>query len=64
MKALDLLKAPGFGRKKPIIGKAILAAPGSLQNTDSFRSQNLRVIEGDHQRSLESLKSFLQEFNA
>ncbi|HET9487640.1 MAG TPA: hypothetical protein VFO54_09400, partial [Chryseosolibacter sp.] len=40
MKALDLLKAPGFGRKKPIIGKAILTAPGSTMNVDSFRSQN------------------------
>lgn len=64
MKALDLLKAPGFGRKKPIIAKAILTTPGSGVNPESFRSQNLRVIEGDQQRSLESLKSFLQEFNA
>jgi hypothetical protein len=64
MKALDLLKAPGFGRKKPIIAKAIVAAAGSNLNTESFRSQNLRVIEGDQERSIESLKSFIQEFNA
>jgi hypothetical protein len=64
MKALDLLKAPGFGRKKPIIAKAIVAAAGSNLNTDTFRSQNLRVIEGDQERSIESLKTFLQEFNA
>jgi hypothetical protein len=64
MKALDLLKAPGFGRKKPIIAKAIVAAAGSNLNSESFRSQNLRVIEGDQERSIESLKSFLQEFNA
>jgi hypothetical protein len=64
MKALDLLKAPGFGRKKPIIAKAIVAALGSNLNAESFRSQNLRVIEGDPQRSIESLKSFLEEFNA
>jgi hypothetical protein len=64
MKALDLLKAPGFGRKKPIIAKAIVAASGSNLNTDTFRSQNLRVIEGDQERSIESLKTFLQEFNA
>jgi hypothetical protein len=63
MKALDLLKAPGFGRKKPIIGKAIVAAPGSKMNLDSYKSQNVRVIEGDPQRSIESLKTFLQEFN-
>jgi hypothetical protein len=64
MKALDLLKAPGFGRKKPIVAKAILTTPGSGVNAESFRTQNLRVIEGDQQRSLESLKTFLKEFNA
>jgi hypothetical protein len=61
MKALDLLKAPGFGRKKPIIGKAILAAPGSSMNVESFRSQNLRVIENDPEKTSASLESFLQE---
>jgi hypothetical protein len=64
MKALDLLKAPGFGRKKPIVAKAIFTTPGSGVQADSFRSQNLRVIEGDQQRSIDSLKSFLKEFNA
>jgi len=62
MKALDLLKAPGFGRKKPIIGKAIVNATGSITNKEPFKSQNLRVIEGDEQHSQESLRSFLQEF--
>jgi hypothetical protein len=64
MKALDLLKAPGFGRKKPIMGKAILTSPGSTMNVESFKSQNLRVIESDPKLTAESLKSFLQEFNS
>ncbi len=64
MKALDLLKAPGFGRKKPIMGKAILTAPGSIMNAESFRSQNLRVIESDPSLTSASLQSFLQEFNS
>ena len=64
MKALDLLKAPGFGRKKPIMAKAIFTTPGSNLNNESFRSQNLRVIEGDVASSIESLKSFLKEFDA
>lgn len=63
MKALDLLKAPGFGRKKPIIGKAILTAPGSTMNVEPFKHQNLRVIENSSETA-ESLKSFLQEFNS
>ncbi|HEX8037576.1 MAG TPA: hypothetical protein VF490_00435 [Chryseosolibacter sp.] len=64
MKALDLLKAPGFGRKKPIVGKAILTAPGSTMNLDAFTSQNLRVIESDPKVTASSLKSLLQEFNS
>jgi hypothetical protein len=63
MKALDLMKAPGFGRKKPIIAKAILAAPGEIINRDTFKTQNFRLIEGDQQYFVESLKSFLLEFN-
>lgn len=62
MKVLDLLKAPGFGRRKPIAGKLILAAEGSLTNRDSFKSQDLRVVEGDEQRLTESLRTFLNEF--
>jgi hypothetical protein len=62
MKVLDLLKAPGFGRKKPIRGKAIIS---SGQNLDGFKNQNLTLISGgDTGKSLESLKTFLQEFNA
>jgi hypothetical protein len=64
MKALDLLKAPGFGRKKPILGKAILTTPGSKLSVETYKSQNLRIIEGDPQRSAETLKSLLLEFNA
>lgn len=63
MKILDLLKAPGFGRKKPIMGKAIYAAPGASFNKDAFSNQDLRVIEGDREKSLESLRNFLQEVN-
>jgi hypothetical protein len=62
MKVLDLLKAPGFGRKKPIKGKALLATESaSLEN---FKNQNLTIIAGDTSRSIENLKTFLQEFNA
>ena len=61
MKVLDLLKAPGFGRKKPIAGKALITAPGSVTNLDSFRSQGLHVIEGDREESLHALRNFLQE---
>jgi len=59
MKVLDLLKAPGFGRKKPIQGKAIVGV-----GLDNFKNQNMTLISGDTNRSLETLKNFLQEINA
>ncbi len=62
MKVLDLLKAPGFGRKKPIKGKAIYTGVGSTLNAESFRSQNIVVFQGETNASLENLKSFLKEF--
>ncbi|HEY5918198.1 MAG TPA: hypothetical protein VIU13_12375 [Chryseolinea sp.] len=62
MKVLDLLKAPGFGRKKPILGKAIVTPSGAISDPGSFKSENLRVIEGDETQSLDSVRSFLEEF--
>ncbi len=63
MKILDLLKAPGFGRKKPIIGKALIMEEGSKANIDAFKGQDIRVMEGDEQRVTGLLKSFLNEFS-
>ncbi|MEP6734474.1 MAG: hypothetical protein ABJA70_03080 [Chryseolinea sp.] len=62
MKMLDLLKAPGFGRKRPIVGKVIVSGGDPIVNKEPFKRQDLRVIEGDQQQSLESLRSFLKEF--
>lgn len=60
MKVLDLLKAPGFGRNKPIQGKAIVSAA----SLDNYKNQNVTLISGDENKSIESLKSFLQEFKS
>jgi hypothetical protein len=62
MKVLDLLKAPGFGRKKPIKGKAILSPSTPTSTMESFKAQNVTLISGEQPRSIESLKTFLQEF--
>jgi hypothetical protein len=62
MKVLDLLKAPGFGRKKPIKGKAILSSSSPTSAMESFRNQNVTLISGDPAKSIESLNVFLQEF--
>ena len=58
MKVLDLLKAPGFGRNKPIRGKAIV----SETSLDNYKNQNVTLISGDIRKSAESVKMFLQEF--
>lgn len=64
MKVLDLLKAPGFGRKKPIKGKAVFTAPGAAVNLDAFKAQNVRIVESDLRDSEKSITSLLAEFNA
>ncbi|SKC87018.1 hypothetical protein [Ohtaekwangia koreensis] len=63
MKALDLLKAPGFGRKKPIVAKAIVTAAGSSMNAENYKNQNLRVIDGNYDTTA-LIQNFLQEFKA
>ena len=62
MKVLDLLKAPGFGRKKPILGRAILKLPTSKLNVDAYKNQNLKVVETDSSKSVDSLNGLLEEF--
>ena len=47
MKVLDLLKAPGFGRKKPIKGKAVFTGANTKLNLDSFNNQNLKIVQAD-----------------
>jgi len=64
MKALDIMKAPGFGRKKPIVGKAILAPHDGIAQKETLKNQNFHFIEGDPARSPESLKSFLLDFTS
>jgi len=63
MKVLDLLKAPGLGRKKPIKGKAVLTTPENQLNLDAFKNQNLRVVKADSRDTSNSIKTLLEEFN-
>jgi hypothetical protein len=60
MKVLDLLKAPGFGRNKPIKGKALLTMDGSM--LDNYKDQNITLISGRDSNSMDNLKAFLSEF--
>ncbi|HLT72602.1 MAG TPA: hypothetical protein VKZ75_08105 [Cyclobacteriaceae bacterium] len=64
MKVLDLLKAPGFGRKKPIMGKALITSRGGMTNPESFTKHDIQVIEGDAQELKKLLSAFLHEFDS
>lgn len=61
MKLLDLLKAPGFGRRKPIIGKAIISNREDKLDISAYKNYNVTVIDGDEKSALDSLKGFLEE---
>ena len=46
MKALDLLKAPGFGRKKPLRAKAVVCNHSALADAGRYGDDRLTVITG------------------
>jgi len=60
MKLLDLLKAPGFGRGKPILGRAILTGEGIKINKESFKLYDVDIIEGGKELPLDDIKNFLE----
>lgn len=61
MKALDLLKAPGFGRKKPIIGKAIFTDADI--NTESYLHQKINIYKSGNDQYAESIKNFMADLS-
>ncbi|MCG8390260.1 MAG: hypothetical protein MJA30_32225 [Cytophagales bacterium] len=62
MKLLDLLKAPGFGRKKPIQGKAIINSQPQEILPAIYESADITLIRNVETESLDSqLKSFLED---
>lgn len=63
MKLLDLLKAPGFGRRKPIKGKAIMSSKDEIMDISAYKHHNITMIKGNSKAALDSLKSFLDDLN-
>lgn len=59
MKILDILKAPGFGRSKPILGKAIIGVPGEVINQENYNNE-VEIISGEEKKISESLQYFLE----
>lgn len=64
MKLLDLLKAPGLGRVKPIVGKAIIAGQGIELTKDSFEDYEVELIHSNGKKSNdEGILEFIKGLN-
>ncbi len=61
MKVLDLLKAPGFGRRKPVRGRALIS-PDST-GYELFTNQGIKLIEDDGDMK-NNLDSFLEDIKS
>ncbi|HNP19042.1 MAG TPA: DUF4062 domain-containing protein [Fulvivirga sp.] len=61
MKLLDLLKAPGFGRRKTIKGKAIISNKKDQLDITAYKNYNVTLISGDSKATTDSLNGFLEE---
>lgn len=59
MKLLDLLKAPGFGRNKPVLGRAIVTGKGNKLDHERFGDYEVEIIDGGEKPPLDSIKEFL-----
>ncbi len=44
MKTLDLLKAPGLGRQKPIVGRAVIVAEGNAPALDLYGEHDIEIL--------------------
>ncbi len=60
MKLLDLLKAPGFGRKKPILGRAIISGKDITIDNKVFDSYDVEIIDGNEKLPLDDIKEFFE----
>lgn len=60
MKALDLLKAPGFGRKKPLRAKAVVCNESALSDSSRYGDERLTVITG-RPLSAQAVSTFLNQ---
>ena len=62
MNLMDLMKAPAYGRKKPLIAQAVYVAPPFNRRKERFRTRSAMVVRHD-EPSFEpnALKPFLEK---
>ena len=63
MKLMDLLKAPGYGRSKPLTAKAVYVAPPDNRRKTRFRTRTAEVIQAGNSINPDELKPFLGKIN-
>ena len=64
MKLLDLLKAPGLGRRKPILGKAVIGGMGVEMNKEIYQDFDIEVLSVDKKEPLaKHLEKFINSLN-
>ena len=63
MKLMDLLKAPGYGRTKPLTAKAVYVGPPDNRRKSRFRTRTADVIQGGESIDGSQLKPFLDKVN-
>ena len=61
MKLMDLLKAPGYGRTKPLTAKAVYVGPPDNRRKSRFRTRTADVIQGGESIDGSQLKPFLDK---
>ena len=64
MKLLDMLKAPGLGRQKPILGKAIISGSGVKINKEIFQDIDVELLSVENDKSIaKQLDDFLESLS-
>lgn len=64
MKLLDLLKAPGLGRKKPILGKGVIGGLGVEMHKEHYEDFDLEILSVDRKEALSAqLDTFIKGLN-
>jgi len=64
MKILDLLKAPGLGRSKPILGKAVIGGIGAELSSEKYKDLDLEIMSTDRKEKLSAqIDNFIKGLN-
>ncbi|HVT14684.1 MAG TPA: TIR domain-containing protein [Thermoanaerobaculia bacterium] len=60
-KLRDFLKAPGFGRKRPMLARAVYLGEPARPDKERFRTREAMVVQGIGGFSEEALQPFIEE---